>query len=135
MDYKEDYLRRTIQVKDKNIDDLLKELKETQDLYQGYKTQYLAEQKQMKVKLSELTTYLAREKNELDQQKQAFQTVKGDLHAACEREQRLKEMHLKESKEQNIQRQGLEDRCRALIKENADQKGKHEGVMAKYGKI
>lgn len=61
----------------------------------------------MKAKLSELTACLAKEKQELDQQKQVFQTVKGDLHAACEREQRLKEMHLKESKEQNILMQGM----------------------------
>lgn len=41
-DANEDFLRRTIDVKNKNIDDLLKELKETQNLYQQYKLEYLA---------------------------------------------------------------------------------------------
>lgn len=42
-DVREDFLRRTIEVKNKNIDELLKELKETQELYQTYKSSYLAE--------------------------------------------------------------------------------------------
>lgn len=52
IDPKEDFLRRTIEVKNKNIDELLKELKETQELYQTYKTSYIAEEQKLKSKVA-----------------------------------------------------------------------------------
>jgi hypothetical protein len=43
-----------VEIKDKNIEDLLRELKETKEIYQEYKLQYLNEEKRLKAKFTEI---------------------------------------------------------------------------------
>ena len=57
----EEFLKKTIEIKNKNIDELLKELKETKDIYQEYKSSYLNEEKKMKSKIIELSTQISQQ--------------------------------------------------------------------------
>lgn len=54
----EEYFKRMVEIKDKNIEDLLKELRETKQIYSEYKNQYLNEEKRMKAKLADITLKL-----------------------------------------------------------------------------
>ncbi len=49
------HLKKLMEIKDKNIEDLLNELRQTKEIYQQYKAQYLAEEKAIKAKCLELT--------------------------------------------------------------------------------
>ena len=53
-DSQEEYYKKMAEIKDKNIQDLLNELKETKEIYQEYKNQYFAEEKRLKTKFAEI---------------------------------------------------------------------------------
>ena len=54
-DSQEEYYKKMAEIKDKNIQDLLNELKETKEIYQQYKSQYFADEKRLKTKFAEMS--------------------------------------------------------------------------------
>jgi seryl-tRNA synthetase len=97
-DFQEDYLRKTIEVKNRNIDELLRELKETQEVYQTYKNEYLSEEKKMKDKIAGLGAQVEGLTREVEKYKAACQRLRSELQTVQEKEHQNREQQLAMSK-------------------------------------